>query len=298
VRVGARTSGVSPDGEIIRARAAPTVLGQSGAVNHTRPDRGATLTELPRIEIDGRPATVDGLWLLTSNYGHFTAMQVRAGRTRGLDLHLARLAAATTELFDAELDTGLVRAQIRHALGDDIRDASVRVYVYGLGDAPSIMVVVRPPAPEPAAALRLQSADYLRPVPHVKHLGGFGQVYFGRIAQRNGFDDALLTGPDGVIAEGAITNIAFLAGDEDGAELVWADAPQLAGITMLLLERGVASRRGTVRLADLARYTGAFVTNSQGIAPVSQIDDAQFEVHHERLAALKNAYDAVPWDRI
>ncbi len=39
-----------------------------------------------------------------------------------------------------------------------------------------------------------------------------GQAYYGRAAKRAGFDDALLTGPDGIIAEGAITNIAFSDG--------------------------------------------------------------------------------------
>ena len=51
------------------------------------------------------------------SYGHFTAMQVRAGATRGLPLHLARLDAANRELFGVPL-AGQA-------------DASVRVYVYG-----------------------------------------------------------------------------------------------------------------------------------------------------------------------
>ena len=37
------------------------------------------------------------------SYGHFTAMQVRAGATRGLPLHLARLDAANRELFGVPL---------------------------------------------------------------------------------------------------------------------------------------------------------------------------------------------------
>ncbi|MGP3939920.1 hypothetical protein [Streptomyces sp. 6N106] len=52
------------------------------------------------IEINGSPATADTLRLpaLTS-YGHFTAMQIRDARVRGLDLHLDRLRSATRELF-------------------------------------------------------------------------------------------------------------------------------------------------------------------------------------------------------
>ena len=87
------------------------------------------MSTLIRIEVDGKPADAVTLaYPALANYGHFTAMQVRSGRTRGLDLHLGRLAAATRELFDSGIDTDLVRRRIRHALAD-ISDASVRVSV-------------------------------------------------------------------------------------------------------------------------------------------------------------------------
>ena len=47
------------------------------------------------VEINGEPATVAGLLPVLSNYGHFTVMQVRDGRTRGLALHLRRLEEQT-----------------------------------------------------------------------------------------------------------------------------------------------------------------------------------------------------------
>ena len=71
------------------------------------------------VEIDGAPASAEA-WrdLALEHYGHFTAMQVRAGRTRGLDLHLRRLDAASRELFGQPLPASLVRDRIRHALRD------------------------------------------------------------------------------------------------------------------------------------------------------------------------------------
>ncbi|MGW5443454.1 hypothetical protein [Streptomyces asiaticus] len=59
---------------------------------------------MSHIEINGSPATADTLRLpaLTS-YGHFTAMQIRDARVRGLDLHLERLRSATRELFGGDL---------------------------------------------------------------------------------------------------------------------------------------------------------------------------------------------------
>jgi hypothetical protein len=47
------------------------------------------------IEVNGHEADEAAVSLLDhEGWGHFTAMQVRGGRARGLGLHLARLEAA------------------------------------------------------------------------------------------------------------------------------------------------------------------------------------------------------------
>lgn len=255
----------------------------------------------PRIEINGRPPVAEQFQLPLVNYGHFTAMQVRDGRTRGLDLHLARLDGATRELFGAGLDGDLVRDHIRHALGDDTPAASVRVIVYWPDgdDAASIVVTVRPPAPTPKSPQSLRSVGYQRPAAHIKHAGGFGQAYYGRMAVHEGFDDALLTGHGGVIAESGIANIGFF----DGTSVVWPDEPCLHGITMQLLEPrlpgiGIESRRGPVRLADVAAFEAAFITNSHGVAAVGRIDDVTLPPGHDVVEAAARLYESVPWDVI
>jgi branched-subunit amino acid aminotransferase/4-amino-4-deoxychorismate lyase len=252
-----------------------------------------------RIEIDGRAATAEQLAVAAlAHYGHFTAMQVRGGAVRGLDLHLARLTGANRELFGVELDTDAIRAHIRHALGAQTRDASVRVYVQeDPAGGQFVTVTVRPPVDMPEAAQHLVSVPYQRSIAHVKHTGDFGQGYYGRLAEREGYDEALLTAPDGVISEGSITNIGFFT---DG-EIVWPDAPMLAGITMQLLERhlpkaGLPSIRRRVRLDDLPGFTAAFVTNSRGIAPVRRIDDTVIPVDNGLMATLYATYASVPWD--
>lgn len=257
---------------------------------------------IPRIEIDGGAATAEQLaYPAVVNYGHFTAMQVRSGAVRGLALHLSRLDAATRELFGTRLDGGLVRARIRHALSTDMLDASVRVSVFQPqdGERPSVMVVVRPPGEPPAAAQRLTAVPHERPAAHLKHAGTFGLIWHGRAAERAGFDDALLTGPGGVISEAAIANIGFF----DGKAVIWPDAPALAGITMQLAAaalagRGTPSRRATVHLADLSSFRAVFVTNSLGIAPVGQIDDQVLPADPGFIGNLSEAYDSVPWDQI
>lgn len=249
-----------------------------------------------RIEIEGRPADADQLWTTASAYGHFTAMQVRGGRTRGLGLHLDRLEAANREVFDAALDRERVRGLVRHALRG-LEDASVRVYVFESGDEPTNMVTVKQPG-EVSTPQSLQSVRYQRPDAHIKHLAT-GQGYYSRLARRNGFDDALLTGRDGIVSESSIANIGFF----DDSGVVWPDAPLLHGITMQLLERKlpelrVPSRRETVRLSDIVSFQGAFLSNARGVAAVSRIDEVSVRIQAERFATIADAYASVPWDTI
>jgi branched-subunit amino acid aminotransferase/4-amino-4-deoxychorismate lyase len=254
-----------------------------------------------RVEINGWTATAEQLQhLALGNYGHFTSMQFRDGRTRGLGLHLARLDAANRELFDAGLDADLVRDHLRRALADS-PDAGVRIGVFWpeTDEAASVTVAVRPPADPPGTPLSLRSVPYLRPVPHVKHLGTFAQDYYRRLARRRGFDDALLTGPDGVVSEAAVSNVGFF----DGGTIVWPDAPGLAGITMQLLEprlgrAGLPTRRGPVRLADVPSFAAGFVTNSTGIAAVGRIDDVALPINPDLMKTVTDIYESVPWDSI
>ncbi|MEU3743795.1 MULTISPECIES: aminotransferase class IV [Streptomyces] len=246
------------------------------------------------VEIDGVPAGDPGLLTtLMSGFGHFTAMQVRDGRVKGLGRHLERLDLATRELFGEELPGDRVRALLTGAVtAAGLRDSSARVYVY---DGVRVAVVVREAAPDgPGAPQRLRSVDYLRPAAHLKHLGGFGQSYHGEAARRDGYDEALLTSSTGEIAEGAVTNIAFW----DGTSVVWPSAPCLTGITMALLEGPLGSVRRRVTLADLGAYRAAFVTNSRGIAPVSGIDAVDFAVDEELMERVHAAYGSVEWEAL
>jgi branched-subunit amino acid aminotransferase/4-amino-4-deoxychorismate lyase len=249
-----------------------------------------------RIEIDGHRVGAEELWSTASAFGHFTAMQVRGRRTRGLSLHLRRLEAANDELFGAELDHDRVRELIRQALAE-VEDASVRVYSFESQPEPAIMVTVREPG-DLSGPQRLQSVRYQRPDAHLKHLAT-GQGYYSRLARRNGFDDALLTSADGAVSETAVANIGFF--DESG--IVWPDAPLLHGVTMQLLEQrlpelGVPSRRAPVRIDDIRTFDGAFVSNARGVAAVRSVDGAPLSVHPERVKLVGDAYASVSWDAI
>jgi branched-subunit amino acid aminotransferase/4-amino-4-deoxychorismate lyase len=248
------------------------------------------------LEIDGRRVSAEVAWSTALAFGHFTAMQVRGGRTRGLALHLARLEGANRELFGAGLDGDRVRSLIRQAL-DENDDASVRVYCFETDAEPAIMVTVREPA-ELASPQRLQSVRYLRPDAHLKHLAT-GQGFYSRRARRQGFDDALLIAQTGAVAETATANIGFF----HGSDVVWPDAPLLRGITLQLLEavlpdRGVSFSRAPVTLEEVQQFDGAFLSSARGVGAVSAIDGIDLPQQEERIAALIEAYASVPWDAI
>lgn len=251
------------------------------------------------VEFDGHPATPDDLRIPAFHgYGHFTAFQVADGRVRGWDLHLNRLRAANQELFGLDLEADLLRRLVRRALaGADARDASVRVHGYLPPGATTtvLMVTVAAPARPAREPLSLLSVSYARELPHLKRPGDFCQTYYGRLAVRSGYDQALLTAPGGVVTEGAITNIGFW----DGRSVVWPDAPALTGVTMALLEEGLAlagapSVRRPVTLDGLGAFRAAFVTNSRGIAPVHRIDDRAFPVDAELMELLEKVYEDTP----
>jgi branched-subunit amino acid aminotransferase/4-amino-4-deoxychorismate lyase len=255
--------------------------------------------ESRQIEIDGgSPSDAQLRAAALSGYGHFTAMQVRNRRVRGLDLHLTRLDTAHQEMFGTGLEPELLRGHLRHALAEHA-DASVRVYARHVDGRPSVMVTLRPPGGMPDHPWQLQSAPYQRPVAHIKHLGDFGQDYYHRLAERASFDQALLTGPGGIICEGTITNIGFY----DGTGITWPDAPVLSGTMMQLLDRrlagvGLPTSRAQVRMSDLSEVRGAFVTSARGIAPVGRIDDIAIGVDPDLMAALRSAQESVSWDLI
>jgi branched-subunit amino acid aminotransferase/4-amino-4-deoxychorismate lyase len=253
-----------------------------------------------RVEIDGRPPTTETLQRFAlDNLGHFTAIQVRDARVRGLALHLARLDQGSRELFGVGLDDQRVRDLARHALADDVRDASLRVIVFEspVAGELSVMITLRPPGGMPERPQALRAVRYQRTLAHVKHIGGFGQWYHGHLARRDGYDDALFTDKEGAVSETSIANIGFAG----GGEVVWPSAPSLQGITMQLLEPGLAAagiptRRVPVRLDELLSYEATFVSNARGIAPVARIDDHVLAVDDHVMAILDRVYADVPWD--
>lgn len=255
------------------------------------------------VHRNGRAATADDLAPLAfAGYAHFTAAQVRAGRIRGLDLHLERLRVASLELFGGALPDDVVRDHLRTALAAGPADVSMTATVYSsageLTAAGGLDLLVRtgPPSTGPDGPLALAVVEYERYLPAVKHVGEVAKTHVLRAAAAGGFDDAAFVDRRGRFSEASIWNLAFW----DGSAVVWPVADMLGGVTMgivrrQLAARGVPQRDAELRPADLPALAGAVVMNSwtPGVA-VHRIGGTALPAAPEFVGLLHDAYEAEP----
>lgn len=131
--------------------------------------------------IDNRTASASELAPLAfSGFAHFTAMQIRGHKAKGMDLHLARLREASLALFGKALPDENILASIRLALEQGPADMSLTVTLFvpdgeftaaSKGALPSMLVRTGPPHDGPAHPLRLQAVEHERHLASIKHVG-------------------------------------------------------------------------------------------------------------------------------
>ena len=266
---------------------------------------GGTMDTSFVAQLNGRTATAEDLAPLAfAGYAHFTAMQVRGGRVRGLDLHLERLRTASLELFGTALPDDKVRSYLRTALESAPADASLTATVFSpigeftadKGSDLDVLVRTRPPASGPQGPLALTAVEHERVVPAVKHVGEMAKTYYLREAAAQGFDDAAFLDRRGRLSEASIWNLAFW----DGDAVVWPEAEMLDGVTQQIVRRqlerlDVPQTVRQVTLADLPALSGAVVLNSwtPGI-PVSRIATESLPDAPEFVELLHRAYREEP----
>ncbi|GGY69500.1 hypothetical protein GCM10007387_59380 [Pseudoduganella albidiflava] len=256
------------------------------------------------VQRDGEPADRDTLAPLAfAGYAHFTAMQVRGGRVRGLDLHLDRLRNASHELFGQALPDERIRALLRAALREAADDVSLVATVYGAAgeftaaaQAPHVLVRTAAPSAGPAGPLSLAVFGHERMLPHIKHVGEVAKTWYLREAATQGHDDAAFTDRHGHLSEASIWNLAFW----DGDSVVWPEAPMLSGITMQVVRRrladlGIPQRSQAITPEQAATTRGAAVMNSwtPGVA-VHRIGTARLPDAAPLVTVLHRAYALEP----
>lgn len=260
--------------------------------------------------IDNRTASASVLAPLAfSGFAHFTAMQIRSHKAKGMDLHLARLREASLAMFGKALPDEEILASIRLALEHGPADMSLTVTLFvpdgeftaaSKGATPSMLVRTGAPHDGPAHPLRLQAVAHERHLASIKHVGEGAKTWFLHRALEQGFDDAAFVDRHGRLSEASIWNLVFW----DGQAVVWPEAELLLGTTMRIVQRqlermGVPQRRQEVRPGELAHFAGAAVMNSwtPGV-PVTAIGEHGFPVAEALMGLLGEAWQAEPYASI
>lgn len=258
-------------------------------------------------QIDGRLATLADLTPLAfAGFAHFTAMQVRNGRVRGLDLHLERLRHASQALFDAYIPDDQVQSHLRGAITAVAGDAlSLTATVFSRSgeftsaseeNDLSLLVRTSPASEGPEGPLKLAVVQHERFLPGFKHTGEASKTYYLRDARQHGFDDAIFLDPDGQLSEATIWNVAYW----DGSAVIWPSANLLTGVTMGILQRqlktlGVPQREMAVTPDMVCRFAGAVVMNSWTPAvSISSIAETEIPAAPQFVELLHTAYLSEP----
>jgi len=254
------------------------------------------------VHRNGRPATAEDLGPLAfAGYAHFTALQVRDGKVRGLDLHLERLRFASLLLFGHAVPDDQVRTYLRTAIKAGPSDLSLMATIYppageftaaATDEEPQVLIRTSLAASGPEGPLTLAAVQHERFLPTVKHVGELAKTYFRREAA----DDALFIDRQGRLSEATIWNLAFW----DGESVIWPRAEILIGTTMSIVSRqldklAIPQCVQDVTPADLPSLAGAVVMNSwtPGVA-VHRIGAAPLPDAPNFLELLHRAYQAEP----
>ncbi|MFB2733814.1 aminotransferase class IV family protein [Shewanella mangrovisoli] len=259
---------------------------------------------LPRI--NGHPVNLSELSPLAfAGFAHFTAMQVRNRKIKGLDLHLERLREASLAFFGKALPDEQLRSHIKTAVDEGDKDLSLTVTIFShhgefttnsMDVKPSVLVRTGAPSDGPTGPLRLSAVEHERPLATIKHVGEAGKTYYLHQAVRQGFDDAAFVDKHGCLSEATIWNLVFW----DGKTVIWPKADILKGTMMGIIQRqlerlNIPQRHEAITFKRLGELSGAAVMNSwtPGI-PITTIASNIIEEKKSFISLLHKAYEAEP----
>lgn len=243
--------------------------------------------------------------LAFAGFAHFTAMQVRDRKVKGMDLHLTRLREASITLFGKALADEQILQGMRRAIAEGPADMSLTATVYAphgeftarsLGAQPAILVRTGLPSDGPGGPVRLAVARHERHLAAIKHVGEHAKTYYLHRAVEQGFDDAAFVNLQGRLTEATIWNLVFW----DGNAVVWPLGEILTGTMMGIVQRqlrrmDVPQRHQDIEPGALRKFSGAAMMNSwtPGIA-VTAIGSSTLPEAQEFMDVLRKAYSAEP----
>jgi 4-amino-4-deoxychorismate lyase len=268
--------------------------------------------------IDGAPASVLPVDDRGLQYGDglFETLLIRGGKPRFLELHLARLALGCTRLaipFGAQRE---LRAEIAEACAQAPALAILKIIVtrgsalrrgyvpdgretprriVTLSDAPPLPESIRDGVSMVVSSARLGDNPLLA---GIKHLSRIENVMAAEQARAAGAFDALMTGADGRLVSGAMTNLFVLRAGVLQTPPV--DRAGVAGIMRGIVLRECASldiaiAEHHLTPADLHSADEAFITNARiGVVPVRRVGEHLIHMNEvtQRIAGHVETLDA------
>jgi branched-chain amino acid aminotransferase len=243
--------------------------------------------ELMPVEAALIPVADDGF---VRGDGVFEALRIYAGSQFGLEEHLDRLAQSAAGMR-LPIDLAAVeRDALRLVDAMGAADYGLRI-ICTRGGHTVIKAEALHSYPDSIAlcSVPFQPTIVLN---GLKTLSYGPNVLANRIAEENGFDEALLVTPDGAVLEGPTASILW---SPDGRTLVTPPLEEgiLASITRGVLLAAIEVEVRPTSLTDLLSATEAFLCSSiREIQAVARIDEHEMPAPGPLTATAKQAYAA------
>ena len=226
---------------------------------------------------------------LTLGDGLFETIAVRDGRAARLNAHLIRLRdgadiiGLNVPLGDQELSAALQDVIDANGISEGIlrltltRGPAPRGLLPPVPAQPSLLITGAAQDETMAKGVNAVIATVTRrnehsPLSGIKTIGYLDEILAAREAALRGADEALLLNSSGNLAEATVANL-FLVIDGGTVTPPVIDGA-LPGVMRAEVIKVLAAAERTLKPADLAIASEAFLTNSLGIKPLIMVDGA------------------------
>jgi len=226
---------------------------------------------------------------LTLGDGLFETIAVRDGRAARLNAHLIRLRdgadiiGLNVPLGDQELSAALQDVIDANGISEGIlrltltRGPAPRGLLPPVPAQPSLLITGAAQDETMAKGVNAVIATVTRrnehsPLSGIKTIGFLDEILAAREAALRGADEALLLNSSGNLAEATVANL-FLVIDGGTVTPPVIDGA-LPGVMRAEVIKVLAAAERTLKPADLAIASEAFLTNSLGIKPLIMVDGA------------------------
>jgi branched-chain amino acid aminotransferase len=215
------------------------------------------------------PVTDEGL---TRGDGAFEVARLYGGRPFAMDDHYARL-ERTCRGLRLEADFDALQGEVDALLAEaGPVEALIRIVLTRGGNR----VLTVEPLPHRPAVARVATVTYspTRVLDGLKTLSYAANMLAGRLAQEQGFDEALFVTPHGRVLEGPTWSFFWVG----GGELLTPPLEDriLASITRDRIMQVTGAREAICTMDDVRRADEAFIASTvREVTPIAAIDDVQ-----------------------